>query len=216
MDPNLSMHHVCRAVRHWKERLVATGGVGADISPAVVTLAGPNLVGAYDLGALHGPARDASVIAAIALSDCDRAVLCYEAYISISGDYPPNTDLAPQFAAGDPSVAEAVVMNFVTRDGFSTDRTFPYTYAGRKVQWQSSPSPVNYAHSQIARQVQLMLEGFERQADRGTGPVLTPGAQLHLVGEEVMEHVALVSFAVTAPCPCGSQQPIEQCCAKWN
>lgn len=216
MDPNLSVHHVCRAVRHWKERLVATGGVGADIPPAVVTLAGPTVVGAYDLGPVTGLTRDASVVAAIALSDCDRAVICYETYIDAHGIGDPDA-LAPRFAGGDPGVEEAVVLNFVTRDGYSTDRTFPYKYApGRKVAWMPPAVPLDIGRMQLSRQVQLMFEGFARQADRGTKPYLTPGAQLHVVGEEIGEHEALVSFAVTAPCPCGSQLPIEQCCAKWN
>jgi hypothetical protein len=216
MDPNLSMHHMCRAVRHWKERLVATDGVGTDIPPAVVTLAGPTVVGAYDLDIVKGLARDASVVAAIALSDCDRAVICYEAYIDPTGGGSPG-DLAPRFATGDPDVEEAVVLNFVTRDGYSTSRTFPYTYAaGRKVRWKPPAVPLDVGQAQLSRQVQMMREGFARQADRGTPPVLNPGTQLHVVGEETTEHGALVSFAVTAPCPCGSQRPIEQCCAKWN
>jgi hypothetical protein len=216
MDPNLSVHHMCRAVRHWKERLVASDGVGTDIPPAVVTLAGPTVIGAYDLDPVKGLVRDASVVAAIALSDCDRAVICYEAYIDVKGVGDPHA-LAPRFAGGDPDVEEAVVLNFATRDGYNTDRTFPYTYGpGRKVLWRPPATPLDYGQAQLGRQVQMMLEGFARQTDRDSPPLLNPGTQLHVVGEESCEHGALVSFAVTAPCPCGSQRPIEQCCAKWN
>lgn len=216
MDPNLSVHHAGRAVRHWKERLVSQGGVGTDIPPAVVTLNGPMLIGAHDLSVVHGPARDASVVAAIALSDCDWAVVIFEAYLDVHMKYPTGTELAPFFAAGDPAVAEAVVFSFVDRRGYTDARLYPYTYgAGRKVQWEA-PASLAAARNIVTKQHRVMGEGFKAQAERPGPPLLAPGANLEVVGVEACEHMAVVSFAVSAPCPCGSGRPIEECCALRN
>lgn len=216
MDPNLSLHHICRAIRYWKQRLVTLDGVGTDIPPALLTLQGNALIGAHSLDDVEGTLRDASVIAAIALSDCDRAALAFEAYVDIGCHHSPDTELAPLFAAGDPDVEEAVMVSYVTRDGRWAARTFPYTYNGRTVTWKRATPTGAFAADTLARQRRALTEGFDRQAERPGPAIMVAGSQLEIVGEEHCEHMAVVSFAVTAPCPCGSYRPIHECCARDN
>lgn len=210
------MRHICRAVRHWKQRLVTLDGVGADIPPALITLAGGTLVGAHSLEAVHGVVRDASVITAIALSDCDIAALAFEAYVDVGCRHDPGMDLAPLFAAGDPNVEEAVMVTVQARDRQWFARTFPYTYDGRRVCWKQLAGPPVVDRRTVSRQHRVLAEGFERQAERDGPPVMGPGSQLAIVDEASCEHMAVVSFAVMAPCPCGSGRPIEDCCAHTN
>lgn len=191
-------------------------GVGADIPPALLTLSGASLLGAYSLDEVHGVVRDATVITAIGLSDCDLAALAFEAYVDVGRHHDPAADLAPLFAAGDPHVQEAVMVTIMARGRGSFARTYPYTYDGRRVHWHVPLDPSSFSENGLAVQRRVMAEGFARQADRDGPALLTAGAQLSIVGEQTCDHMVMVSFAVMAACPCGSGRTIEDCCARNN
>lgn len=216
MDPNPVVRHICRAVRHWKQRLVDLDGVGADIPPALLTLNGPSLIGAHSLERVTGVTREASVITAIALTDCDLAALAFEAYADIDRRYSPDVALAPLFAAGDPAIVEAVMVTVGCRDGRWTSVGFPYAYNGRKVTWAPPRSTAGWADEVLARQQAALGAGFARQAERVGPAPMVAGSQLAIVDEIATEDMAMVSFAVMAPCPCGSGRTIEDCCARNN
>lgn len=216
MDPK--HQHVLRGVlaaaRTEKQALVDRNGIGADMPALVTTAAGTQPIGTYPLP--DGRAgKVAAISAAIVLSDCDLAVVVTE--VLVADDLNDIDNLNTRFASGDQSVTEGLMFIALPRSDHPRRRIDRYRYHGKRVEWLEPARPT----PQFDRSLQQLLEigetSYRAQEQRCEPAVLTPGAQLQHVGS--YDHDAdtvLVNFALYHPCPCGSGQPMNQCCALRN
>jgi hypothetical protein len=221
MDPN-PLRTLQTTVRLAKQDKVNQHGVGTDLPRTLMTFAGTQPIGEY-VEEHDDRLFYATSVAAIALSDCDRAVFVSEHYVEVVDAYLDITpadverhDLARRFASGDPAVKEAVAITVVPRHGPPWVTWNVYRYEGKRVAWEEkTPHPV--MSERLVQQGRLLAdEGYAQQAQRPGPAVMTPGTQLLVAGKQECEHGLMVAFAISLPCPCHSGKPINECCAQHN
>jgi len=201
-----------RAVRDCKQAMVDRHGIGTDLPHQLILTQGRSFV---TTSTLHSgdPHVDASVAVTVGLSDADLAIVTAECYVAEAGRY---GDLQTHFAAGDPEVTEAVTFVVVPKRSPTVVFTETYRYHGKQVMW----TPIDWnpgAMSSEGEVVRSVRAGFRAQESRDGPALVTPGARLFNLGHtHPTSDTVVLEFALALPCPCGSERPINQCCAMNN
>lgn len=213
MDPNPLLTKAQAVFRRRKEKLVAAGGVGADMDACLVIVQGGRAIAGYQFP--DEPAEiQALVITAIGLSDADAVVVASDAYVDIGTGMNNVADLRQRFANGDLSVSEAIGILVVDRNRRHASCWDTYRFTGTKVCWtQQMPNVHVIEHAQLIRDIH---DGFTMQAQRPEPALLTDGSTLSVVGHHHLDQGILVEFAIHAGCLCGSGRPADYCCQIRN
>jgi len=212
MDPNHlpTLQGICSAAKAQKQELVNRHGVGTDIPPVLATTAARQPLGCYPLGDDDG-AVAGTVTSAIALSDADLAVVVQEVYAS--ADH-VGCDLAPRFAAGDPTVTEGLLFIALPRGGHPKWRLERYRYVGRNIDWLGTARTVD--DDIVGPYAPLAEHAYRLQQRRGGPAPLTRGARLLHTGTCQHDDTLFIHFVLQQSCPCGSARPMNECCALRN
>lgn len=197
-----------------KEQLVRREGAGSDIAPMLELRHDGVLL---SLVALIGD-RDTAlrlVGKLVALSDADQAVMIMDSYgQAFAADDAPNSlevgELGQRFAAGDPSVYEALHLVSMRRDGSCSALQLTYTYDRRNVVWGEQVD-LDLAASGGAYPA-VLRTAFEAQLKRPV-PALMPQQMADLLGCEMLVPT-LTPPPRNRPCPCGSETKAKHCC--WS
>jgi hypothetical protein len=214
MDPNPLIAKAQRVLRRRKEQVVAEGGIGADVDPVLLVTQGSMAIGAYELPDDTAEVQ-ATMAAAIILSDADTAYVMGDVYVSLTPFDGPDWLLAQRFGAGDPNVVEAMSVIIVSRVGWKAVAFDLYRYRGNRIEWLPFPGQI-YADDGDAIMAEIVAL-FGQQARRRGPALVTHGAGLHLLGSQLYpDETTLVAFALEAGCACGSGQPYHLCCQIRN
>jgi hypothetical protein len=210
MDPNQNAE---RTFTGLKSTLVQDHGVGTDIPITLMTCRGHHLIGCYPLHDTEH--RGVIIAAAILLSDADRAYVGADVYYEHVDhpDVPPPGDLARRFAMGDRDVCEAIQIACVPEHGPATNIFRTYRYDGRSVRWEE-----RIEVDGLTNYVSALQLAFRHRADHPVQPssLITPGTQVHLLGEGSLDGDIGLLFALSLGCPCGSGRAIGDCCSVRN
>lgn len=212
MDPNHlpTLRAICSAAKAQKQELVSRHGVGTDIPPVLATTTARQPLGCYPLGDEDVNVA-ALVTSAIALSDADLAVVIQDVYAS---EDTVGYELAPRFAAGDPTVTEGLLFIAMPRDGRPKWRLERYRYVGRDIDWLGTTGAID---DDIVGPYAPIAQGAYAMQHRRGGPApLTRGARLLQTGSCEHNNTLFIHFALQQACACGSQRPMSECCALRN
>lgn len=210
------------AARLWKQRLVRIEGVGTDVQPVIEVWRDDDPLGVVYLHGRETPERAVEMRAAIRAFGATGIVFIMEAYYELGPSFGAGP-MKPRFAAGDESVAEAVMVNVLECTGLDCGlAVLPYRYEGRKVRWLPPPAYDMAEDSTAALGgdvPDLVIPAFAEAAlltDRTAA--LQEFAGLGLELEEVPELRPRTVDAPgrNAPCPCGSGVKFKQCCLNAN
>jgi|GEM_PF-2062102 len=198
--------------RQNKERAVARGGAGADLTPSLVvgSAHGVSTVG------LRGRDLSDQVRKAIASFSADHVVVICETYVAVRGSAgTPRTEstLAERFAAGEAGVWEAVDLISLPRWGEAEVWILPYRYETGEVAWAQ---PLRRRVQDLPPAAQLLGPSADGFADLGTPDWWSAALRLSADGMWVRgpsgELVgAGATFAADEACPCGGGATYSHC-----
>lgn len=216
MDPcsTRSIHDLAVLdAKRTKEKLVAARGVGSDVVPSLWLQRGARCLGLFDLAA--GLAHEevlAAAAAIIAASDAPVAIMVREGFalapedpakIELHVAHGEHGDLARRFAAGDPDIAEALILATVGADSFVTSY-HPYRYDGRSVRWGET-----VLSDEADGAVPDALRGGYEMRSRRPEPALDVAT---IAARSGLSVYVPADPPRNAPCPCGSGRKVKACC----
>ncbi|HVT78394.1 MAG TPA: SEC-C domain-containing protein [Acidimicrobiales bacterium] len=211
---------VAAEARALKERLVKLRGRGNDLEPLLFVFRDGEEFARCNMASVWGPDRDTRLDAlrnTIAVLAPEEVVLVHETFMAFA----PNLDqdgplLSQRFAAGDPTVREAVTVLHMNSAGEGAQAMFPYTYRGRTVVWEDPPSiagddpdPTIEVQGDVP---DAIMSGLRAGGDPYS--IVEARAALEPLGVAVIATDELDSFLTAGRnelCPCGSGKKYKHC-----